>query len=522
MKRKFLRPEIISILGMMVFFNSCQSPSKRVPSSTESYQAQWQELRDLHLEEAQLEAAIVNYEGLGRNAKVKLYEAKKNELDVRINEIEQGLPTSEARNQVFLHKSENWRIEKEFIDLTDINLYALPNNVQFSVSTYEATNTEVVIGHKFLEKISPVIVLNKSTNTTIRPQIEFQVTCDAPIKFNYLLLDKKVAANQTYRFYLGDGNKSSMTLDSSFESCQFTFVNPVETKKNKRVYGFKIVNETKQLKFIDHLLSTTEVCSLKKDSTQMIDSAEFSNMTCPTSYDSIDILPEPEDSLKARVKTLLGHELPANFIKNGDPYAPLDFKDAPQFDAILLSYLVYRADFYGTLLARLLNYHADRGTFVRILTTRFISLAKDKLLFEKEMAGHPNVKFGQYQFDDKQKSGTKIDQIHRTNHAKMFIAYSKENSKNSVVILGGKNVHDGFVFKTPTDVSKFPEIVNYVAGDESWAYWRDFEMAVHGQKYAESMVRHYMNFYHMNKKDLVSGWCHLTSPLKFNVTQISC
>ena len=254
---------------------------------------------------------------------------------------------------------------------------------------------------------------------------------------------------------------------------------------------------------MDHLLSTTEVCSLKKNSPQMIDSAEFSNMTCPTSYDSIDILPQPEDSLKARVMTLLGHELPADFIKNGDPYAPLDFKDAPHFDAILLSYLVYRADFYGTLLARLLNYHADHGAFVRILTTRYISLPKDKLLFEKEMAGHPNIKFGQYQFDDKQKSGTKIDQIHRTNHAKMFIAYSKENSKNSIVILGGKNVHDGFVFKKPADVSKFPEIVNYVSGDEAWAYWRDFEMVVHGQDYAESMVRHYMDFYHMNKKDLV-------------------
>lgn len=163
---------------------------------------------------------------------------------------------------------------------------------------------------------------------------------------------------------------------------------------------------------------------------------------------------------------------------------------------------MFLGQIFITLLGRLLAYHADQGTVVRIIVSDVISLDKDKKMYEKLMALHPNLKVVLYEFDSSQKGGAGISELHRTNHVKMFITYSKENPQHSMVILGGRNIHDGFVFRTPVDVSAYPEVVNYVSGDEL-GYWRDFEMIVKGQDFAESMVRHYMNFYHINKENLV-------------------
>lgn len=492
----------LTVVSALVVVTACQSPVKRFPSS-ESYDVGWEELKDLHLKKAELESLIVSSKG--KEKKVEQYEAQKSAVEESIRSVEKKLGTINEQGLVFAHKKENWRIEKEALELDDLSLYASPNKIAYSLSTYGAKYTEVTLSHKFLDKYAGAGGYTGGSHQTApsKPQMLFRIACDGVVKFSHLFGKKEIHPGESYNFYLGKQEKVTFALDSSFNSCDLTFVSPFDKKSSKKFYALKLVNESRKLGFMDHLLSTTEVCSFKKGSDKFFETTAFSNMTCPASYDSIEILPEPEDSLRVRVQTLLGQALPKNFVKNGNPYAQLDFSKAPKFDAILLSYLVFRADFYGTLLARLLAYHADKGTFVRIITTKFISLDKDKALFEKTMAKHPNIKFVLYQFDDAQEGGNKIDQLHRTNHAKMFIAYSKENRNDSIVILGGKNVHDGFVFKTPANVGAYPEIVNYAGGDESWAYWRDFEMVVRGEDYVESMVRHYMSFYHINKENLV-------------------
>ncbi len=497
-------------MSVLIAITACQVPVKRFPSS-EPYDVGWEELKELHLKSAELEALIVNYKTKEKEKKSQQYEDEKKEVEAKIKEVERRLSTINEKNLVFAHKKENWRIEKEAIKLSDLSLYMVPNKIAYPISTYEADYTEINLSHTFLDKYAGAgYSSNRSGATPPKPQVDFSIKCDGPVIFQYLAKDAKISAGSTYKFSLGKQDKAIFRLDSSFNTCDLTLSHPFskgrglfDKKSDLKHYAFKLINETSKMGFMDHLLSTTEVCSFKKGSDKFFETTGFSNMTCPASYESIEILPEPEDSLKVRVEALLGQGLPKNFVKNANPYAKLDFSKAPQLDAILLSYLVFRADFYGTLLARLLAYHADRGTFVRIITTKFISLDKDKALFQKTMALHPNVKFILYQFDDKQMGGNKIDQIHRTNHAKIFIAYSKENSADSLVILGGKNVHDGFVFKTPANVGAYPEIVNYAGGDESWAYWRDFEMVVRGKDFVESVVRHYMSFYHINKENLV-------------------
>ena len=150
-------------------------------------------------------------------------------------------------------------------------------------------------------------------------------------------------SNTVYKFQLGDKKISNdsgrnIKLHKDMTVCDFKFVSSLDDTKKE--YGFKIVNETKKLKSLESLLSTTEVCALKKGSDKFFDTSEFVNMTCPMKYDSIRILPEPEDSLHARAMALIGMDLPSDFVKNGNPYAELDFSKAPKLDAILVSYLV--------------------------------------------------------------------------------------------------------------------------------------------------------------------------------------
>jgi cardiolipin synthase A/B len=494
------------VLISTLVLGSCQSPKiVRVPAQASAEADTWEEIRELQLEKAELEGLIVHHTNKNNERDVAKYKSLQKVVIQKIAKLEQKLGPIDL-GTTFKHKYEAWRVEEEFIELNDLELYNKANNVTFSVSTYEAKYTKVNLFHNFFSKAG-YHHTSGPRHTMQRPKMIFQVKCDGPVTFDYLIGDKKLEANEGYKFSLGDNEQeesaAKIILDPSFGVCDFSFVSSRDKKREKTVYGFRLVNETKQMRFMNHILSTTEVCSLKKGSENFIETTEFSNMTCPARYESIEILPEPEDSLRARVVALLGRELPKDFIKNGNPYAPLDFSKAPKFDAILLSYLVYRADFYGTLLARLLTYHADKGTFVRIITSKITSLDKDLVLFEKNMAKHPNIKFVLYQFDKKQKGGANVSELHRTNHAKIFITYSKESSKDSLVIVGGKNIHDGFVMKKPADVSKFPEMVNYVTGDESWAYWRDFEMVIRGPEFVESAIRHYMDFYHINKENLI-------------------
>lgn len=489
------------------------TPAHRDPSSTISSKS-WEELRDLKQRKVELSALSVHFHKKKNESQLKKIKSEQKDIDKKIAEIEGVMTAFEDKS---LHNipsaSVDWRGEKERLELSDLGLYELSKNVQFSVSTFEARETTVSISHKFFTKLGFKRENDgrrgKAAENHVKkkiPVMNFTIKCDAPVEVKLGSLTKKIKAYNDFSFELGDtkisqGGAKEFKFHQDMNVCTVRFISSVDNSKKE--YGFAIVNETKKLKSLESLISTTEVCSLKSGSGKFFDTAEFASMTCPMKYDSIKILPEPEDSLHARALALIGQDLPEDFLKKGNPYAELDFSKAPKFDAILVSYLVFRADFYGTLLGRLLAYHADRGALVRIVISDVITLGKDDAMFEKLMAKHPNMKVVKYRFDTTEQGGAWISEFHRTNHVKIFAGYSKANPQDSFAIVGGRNVHDGFVFKKPVNVSKFPEIVSYQdGGDESWAYWRDFEMVIRGQDFIESVVRNYMNFYHINKDNL--------------------
>src|SRR5690606_39034945 len=88
--------------------------------------------------------------------------------------------------------------------------------------------------------------------------------------------------------------------------------------------------------------------------------ATYNSMTCPMGVEEIEPLVTGREGLQAKVRALLGRDLPESFILAQDPFAPLDMSAAPKLSAVYLSYLVFKADFTGLLIARLLKYHASR------------------------------------------------------------------------------------------------------------------------------------------------------------------
>ncbi len=495
--------EKFTALLVLASLAGCQTPMKRDPSSvTITREAkEWEELRNLKQRSVELGALSVHFHKKKNEGQLKKIQDEQKSIAAKIAEIESSIGAlSGGANEQIVTAPKEWREEKERWELSKIDLYEAQKNVQFSVSTYEARETRVDLTHTFFSTAG----YSATNSEDPKPTADFTVKCDADFEVKYGVSTKKVLANQTFKFSLGDKKISNDSRQIIFKpnmnSCDFKFVNSYGPKK---AYAFKVVNESASFKKLESLLSTTEVCSVKKGTQNFFEDTEFTSMTCPMKYDSIQLLPEPEDSFHARAIALLGQDLPEDFIKNGNPYAELDFSKAPTFDAIAVSYLVYRADFYGTLMSRILAHHADKGAIVRIIVSEVITLGKDEAMYEKLMAEHPNMKVVKYKFDNAQKGGAWISELHRTNHVKIFAGYSKSNPEASFAIVGGKNIHDGFVFKTPVDVAKYPEIVNYASGDDSWAYWRDFEMVIKGHEFVESVMRNYLNFYHINKENLV-------------------
>lgn len=235
---------------------------------------------------------------------------------------------------------------------------------------------------------------------------------------------------------------------------------------------------------------------------------DWSQLGCPHPIKKFETLESPESGFEAKFEMLTGQKPPADFIKNGDPDAPIDFSKAPKLKAVYLSSLVFRGDFYGTVMARLLKYQAEHGAVVNVVTTDYMLLKKDRALLEPIAAQNPNFKLDKFKYNNPNGIISKISNLvtdkFRDMHIKIFITLSDEKESDNAIIFGGRNIHDGFLYKTLPDHSKFPKLVQYGPGkDDDFVHWNDFEAKITSKELAQSTAEHIQQFISRDKKTQV-------------------
>ena len=230
--------------------------------------------------------------------------------------------------------------------------------------------------------------------------------------------------------------------------------------------------------------------------------------TCATAPGPIDFAIDPLDALNVRIEALIGKRMPRSVLESGDPDMPIDFSRAPKLDLIVLSYLHIRADLSGHLVRRMIEYHAARGTRVRILTSAALMLDLDRTYWESLAARQPNVQLQYFSWNPQgfDPPTALIDTVQRANHTKLFLTLSPEPGR-SRFITGGRNLHDGFFFDDIFDVTGHPELRSYEEGsvqDLTWhTVYHDFEIVMRGDTAVRRVASHFSTLWHRDSDGAV-------------------
>lgn len=216
--------------------------------------------------------------------------------------------------------------------------------------------------------------------------------------------------------------------------------------------------------------------------------------TCPMPAGPMRLLADGPEALNARVEALTGRRLSAAALAAGDPDLPLDFSNAPRLDLIYVNYLNMNADFAGYLTARMLAWHAARGTVVRMMVSDVMMTDADRALFEGLAATYPTVEVQPYRMPIDAARGFEgqFAHLHRVTHVKLFATVAREPGR-SVAMIGGRNIHEGYFFPEPRDLSAFPFLHQYdpeemrITG--GFTAYDDFELAFSGDAQVRRIVR---------------------------------
>lgn len=205
------------------------------------------------------------------------------------------------------------------------------------------------------------------------------------------------------------------------------------------------------------------------------------SQTCAMPIGEPRLLRKSRDGFNAKVEALMGAPLSDAVIDRGDPELPLDFSKAPRLKLIYLSSLEFKADFSGRVIERLIRHHAALGTKVRIMVTDVLERDKDDAMLHRLAAEFPNVELQEYRWraDHGAPIDEQISQLHKVHHVKMLATLAQDPARSRVII-GGRNIHDGFLFHQPIDLTRYPDLEQYGKTDgfslNYYSNWSDFDI----------------------------------------------
>lgn len=399
-----------------------------------------------------------------------------------------------------------WRHHYDQLMIQNIRDFEVVNSVPqkvFKVSSDNTTAVTVILRNTFFSK--GIAGDEAHIASEVKERALFgKITCNHDFEAYGVFGWTKQSKGSAYDFLWYDdaridGFKNQFRFSDPRIDCSLFFSERVDSKQ----YGIKIQPEDAELVSINNPQRDFEICRLPKNEKQVGINKYFSsdfkdNMTCPVKVDEFKTLEVLEDGINEKVKALTGSPLSKEYLENRDPFVPLDFSKAPDLDVVLISYLVFRSDFSGNVLLQALRHHAAKGAVIRIAVSEVISLNKDRQQLLDFQSQYPNVKLHFFKYKPKGLGFHDwLGQFHRTNHIKVFLTHSKTDPNANVVIFGGRNIHDGFLFNQPNANYVYPTMVDYrEGGDESWAHWEDFETLFRSQELVKVIMGQFFSVLH--------------------------
>ncbi len=380
-----------------------------------------------------------------------------------------------------------WRHQVEKFEVNNLNNYVF-NSAEPTRKFFMASQSTRLYELRLVQNVSAK-----------KAWLDAEVSCDYPYE---LSLDDRIqsyAAGTVASFKWKseqEDPEANLRIINQNSLCVFKFKEPTAQLWS----GVQLRTEAEQFGDLVRLTREFQTCSLPDNKNltgveKFFFTPAYSSMTCPEATE-IDLAALPIQGLTERIRILTGSELPQAVIDARNPFVDLDFSKAPKLDVIVVTSLVFRSDFYGQLLAKALLWHAQRGTIVRILDSKVLELHKDREMLRNMTAVSDNVKVQTYAF--KSHGGglkSKINELHRVSHVKLFATYSRSQPSASVVIIGGRNVHEGYILPVAVERLGLPELVDYVGGEDSYLYYRDVEAIIHSQQFAETAISQFLSFW---------------------------
>jgi len=338
-------------------------------------------------------------------------------------------------------------------------------------------------------------------------ELTIEGTCDGPVlvshETNPDFVARRYAAGEGFAETLAHRSRGDVWLEPAAETRRCTLsVTP------QRAPAYAITLEREDL--ADPALALFDA---RRDTCRLPDPARLSplervfyaprslSMSCEMATGTPRLLGDAIEAFNAKVEALTGSRISQAALDAGDPTAPIDFSRAPKLDYIWLSYLNLRADYSGYMISRMLEYHAARGTTVRILLTDMLMLPLDRALLENLAARYPNLQLQMFRWESDRAPGfdNPLHSIHRDQHIKVFATLARDPSR-SRLLMGGRNLHDPFVFDTPRDLSAFPFLRNYDARKQLtlsfFVAYEDFEIEFSGDATVRNIAAHMASFWH--------------------------
>lgn len=534
----------ISYLVTLALLLSCQTPNaKRRPSSNESAFLSNQEIQKVYRIEMDLvelkksEKDLLSKLESERNSDSSQYAQDLHDLDIlqeKIKNLETEKISLETNIAISFEQSgkslphshttnfqRNWRTQKEKLVIYNPDNYLLKDGhivQEYAMNISDTKDYQLGILH-----------LPKKSDP-INNRYKASMTCDGPFEVKQDLFFFNIANGKNAKFEItqqkGRSPRVTIRLNQNINQCELLFTSMTNAQKK---YGVRLIPEAKKLTKIAVLRNNIDTCFLPSTNNltgieKFFLTPEYQSMTCAMDANTEDLqtLEDPISGLNSKVEALLGMPVPEEIINQKNPFLELDFSHAPKLDTILISYLVFRADLYGNLIARLVKWHADHGTEVRILVSDVITLDKDHKMLYGLQESSRNIKLQEFRYDSSKNSGGLSDllsEYHRTMHVKLLITLG-EKEEDNIVFFGGRNIHDGFVFKEAPDYSAFPDMVQYGASkgkDENYAHWRDFEVRLRSKFIAEKTAAHFLTLWERDSQNFTMRSLNQNINIKRNI-----